>query len=605
MFAGPVCHYELLRIARRRRTYVVRFLFGLCLLAAVGFAYASQSGPSRPWYSPGELTIAEMTNLSAAVFYLCMTALAALILGLTPALVADAVATERQSKTLHYLLTSRLSSAEIVLGKLAARLIHVGVFPVLVLPVVSLLTLLGGVSPVALVLGYAALAATTYFLAGLAMVVSVLARRPREAVGIAYTLTAVWLFAPVFGAVLAEMLSRPWADAVHGLLQAGSWVAPPSPLDFVTSAARTLGGSPAELGPYVAWMVGMQTAYGTLFIVLAAWQLRPAFRRHEGRAGQGKTTRFARRWFSVRPCDDEPVFWKEAYFAVRVGGLARNLIRTGVYAVLLLILMGALYGSVDAFRELAVHGYGYSDFHSYRERMGLNGALRYGTPVLFVIWMLWLGGLCAAGISSEREQDTWISLLSTPLEANEILRGKMLGPLRATAHFGVVVVALWILGLLAGAVHPIGLLNALIVFGIGTAFIIALGASSSFHCGATWRARLWTQGFLVVAHIFCLIPLPSMGLLLGISLWSYSEVHDAWNIELPKSLSDWGWGSVVIAWYFGGLLAYVGAAYFLTRSLYRNFDAAAGRAQRTRQPEVVLKEWKPGKDAPIAEDAIG
>ena len=90
------------------------------------------------------------------------------MLGLTPALVADAIASERVRKTLHYLLASPLGSGEIVLGKLAARLLGVGVYPALALPIVSLLTLIGGVSPAGLVLGYLALASSAYFLASLA-----------------------------------------------------------------------------------------------------------------------------------------------------------------------------------------------------------------------------------------------------------------------------------------------------------------------------------------------------------------------------------------------------------------------------------------------------
>ena len=44
----------------------------------------------------------------------------------TPALVAGAIAGEVRRKTLGDLLTSDLTTAEIVLGKLAARLLHVG-----------------------------------------------------------------------------------------------------------------------------------------------------------------------------------------------------------------------------------------------------------------------------------------------------------------------------------------------------------------------------------------------------------------------------------------------------------------------------------------------
>ena len=47
------------------------------------------------------------------------------MLVLTPALVAGVIADEKQRKTLHYLMASRLNSAEIVLGKLLVRMLYV------------------------------------------------------------------------------------------------------------------------------------------------------------------------------------------------------------------------------------------------------------------------------------------------------------------------------------------------------------------------------------------------------------------------------------------------------------------------------------------------
>lgn len=594
MFAGPVCHFELVRIARRGRMFAVRSAFGLLLLGGVALAYSFQSGPGRPWYSPGTLTIAEMSRLGEGIFFGAISTLAVLVVGLTPGLVADAIASDRERKTLHYLLASRLTSAEIVLGKLSARLINLAVFPVLALPVMSLLTLLGGVSPLALVLAYAALAGATYFLAGMAVLVSVLTRRAREAVGAAYTLTALWLVLPSLSQALAPELSPPWAEWARWALYVSDWIGPPSPFGMMTNAATTFGGGSGPLIGYVRWMVAMQAVYGTLFVLLAAWQLRPAFRRIEGRAG--RVSRTSRRWFRIPPCGDEPVYWKEACFAPRAGGLVRNLVRVGAYGVLAVVLVGAFTGSLDAFREAMAHGYRLAGGSDYQYRFGLNMALRYGTGLLFVIWMLWLGGLTAGGIAAEREQDTWISLLSTPLEARDILRGKMLGPLRATAHFGVVIVALWVIGVVAGAVHPLGFLNALVVLAAYTWFMVALGTYTSFKSQSAWRARLWTQGLLVAPHVCCVMPVPSAGALLGLSLWSYAEIDGLFTTSLTLSWSELGFLGIALVWYVGGILGYAGAGYFQTVWLLRGFDAAAGRPRRKEGPDVVLVEVKP--DAP-------
>ena len=190
MLAGPVAHFELVRIARRRRTFALRFVFGLILLGGIGAQYAEHAdGLDR-----GLLSFREMAQFGQTTFLWLTFAQAVLVIGLTPALMADAIASERQSKTLHYLLASRLSGPEIVLGKLTARLLTLAALVVLVLPVASIFTLVGGVSVSHLLLSAVALASAAYFVAGLATLISVLSRRPRDAVGLAYMLTAAWLF---------------------------------------------------------------------------------------------------------------------------------------------------------------------------------------------------------------------------------------------------------------------------------------------------------------------------------------------------------------------------------------------------------------------------
>ena len=67
------------------------------------------------------------------------------MLAITPALVGGTIAGEKQRKTLHYLLASELSSAEIVLGKLMARMLMVLVYLVAGVPMLFLLMLFGGV----------------------------------------------------------------------------------------------------------------------------------------------------------------------------------------------------------------------------------------------------------------------------------------------------------------------------------------------------------------------------------------------------------------------------------------------------------------------------
>ena len=341
-------------------------------------------------------------------------------------------------------------------------------------------------------------------------------------------------------------------------------------------------------------MVGSQLVYGTLFTALAAWQLRPSFRRHEGREGrQTVSTRLARRYFPVQPCGDDPVFWKEVFFAGAADSLGHKLTRWLLIGLLVLAVIGTLVASRDAFGELREHGYGYENSRTYNQRLMLNLGLRFGSALVMGIGLLWLASQTAASISSEREQDTWTGLLATPLEGSEILRGKMLGPLRAIAPFGVTLGVLWLIGLAAGAVHPLGLLNTIVVVVLLAWFTTALGTYVSLRSQLTRKARLWTQGVLIAPHVCCMLPLPSALMLVGISLWSYAEIHAPENgAVLDGSMNL----NFVAVYYFGGMALYAVAAYFLTRGVFRRLDTVADRPRRPPQGEVVLVPWKPAPD---------
>ena len=64
----------------------------------------------------------------------------------------------------------------------------------------------------------------------------------------------------------------------------------------------------------------------------------------------------------------------------------------------------------------------------------------------------------AAGIATERAKETWNSLIATPLTVRDILRSKMLAALWQMPWMLATVLVLWTIGLIAGAIHPLGYL---------------------------------------------------------------------------------------------------------------------------------------------------
>ena len=110
---GPVMRYELITTSRRRRYYYLRVIYGLLLLAQLWMLFTiwehqHEAGGTR-----------EQIRMFAEDAFIQFAGLQGLgLLLLIPALVSGTISDEYQRKTLHYLLASRLSSAEIVLGKL-------------------------------------------------------------------------------------------------------------------------------------------------------------------------------------------------------------------------------------------------------------------------------------------------------------------------------------------------------------------------------------------------------------------------------------------------------------------------------------------------------
>ena len=192
MLPGPVFNFELMATARRSRFYLVRAFYAAILfiiLWAVHAAWAVETG--------GELDSHQVSWFAFSAFCGITVGQEILVLLLTPALVAGAIADEKQRKTLHYLMASQLTSAEIVLGKLLVRMLYVTVLLGVSLPVLSLLVLMGGIDPRLVLLSCGATLSTGWFLAALSIWVSTIARRVREAFFVAFGLECLWLFSPL------------------------------------------------------------------------------------------------------------------------------------------------------------------------------------------------------------------------------------------------------------------------------------------------------------------------------------------------------------------------------------------------------------------------
>lgn len=503
VFLGPVFRGELLRSARRRRYYFLRVVYCLILLLMIFVRYNgfyAQEAFLR--FSRGFVYIAEFATFAEETFFVFVQLQLVTLLFLVPALVGGAIADEKERKTLHYLMATRLSSGEIVFDKLWARLVHVGVFVLLGLPVLCLLNLMGGLSWEYVAVAYADTVALTLFAASLAIYASTIARRVRQAILLAYLLEAAWLFLPLIGLGLAALyLELPPAFWISSLT---SWIPVVSPLALADASFQWSSWSTRGFGPRFATLefhlgsIALHLVGSVLVFLWAVARLRPTFRKQEGstpRFSWFASSRRTRRRAHAPACGDDAMLWKERYF-MRTDVFTKLVVLPATIILTVLAVLGSgidesLLYSIRAWLEGGATGLGFS-----QDRF--NEQLRQISPYYLTLWFLAVAGASASSVTVERERDTWVSLTSTPLTGAEILRGKILGAVWGLRGFVGLLGVFWLAGLLLGAIHPLGFLLAVGVVAILTWFVAALGSSQSLKAKWTSRALSKTLAILFV-----------------------------------------------------------------------------------------------------------
>jgi ABC-type transport system involved in multi-copper enzyme maturation permease subunit len=603
MLPGPVFTFELITTARRGRFYVARALYGILLLLILWAIHSLWSGEYE-----GELPSNLVNWFAFSGFAAIAVGQELLVLVLTPALVAGVIADEKRRRTLHYVMASQLTSAEIVLGKLLVRMLYVGVLLGVSLPVMSLLVLLGGVDPRLVLLACGCTLSTAWLLAALSIWVSTFARRPREALFVAFGLEWLWLFFPTL-VTYTLGTGTGWRAIDVPTLWLAESVGASSPVRVFGNemwGVLVAGARSMDLDAYIR-MIGLEVAAGAILAILAAVQLRPVFQRQDGATGtlvrlrvRPKGRRARRFGARVVPAD-RPMLWKELQ-----SGRARGLPR--LIARLLTVIVGGFlaYYAVRyfalAYVELFQYGYRvrreWVTYHA--NRLDFFTFLWAVIPLVYLIGIMTVAGSAAAAITSEHEEDTWVSLTTTDLTGREIIFAKLLGSLRRARWFALVIGVLTVLGIATDAVHPFSLPALGLALAVYGWFAAALGTWISLQLRSTWRAQ-----FLTIASLL-LVNVAGQGVLnmssrrgFAPQIWPGFTPYEVSKLVLDPffrvylSESSWpdfrrlwdvdagaGW---MAAFSMISLAGYATLAAILTCDCLRRFEIVAGRARRPRR----------------------
>lgn len=534
---GPVFFYDAVRTGRSRFTFVLRFLYVGVLALLMGGMYVSWLDDMNYFTSTRGAQSVPTAKLAgfAYTFFQVFAVVQYLVTAvLTPVYVAGAIAVEKERKTLEFLLATDLRNREIVFGKVASRVLNLLAFVFAGLPVVALLQLFGGIDPNELLGAFAATVITVFGLSALSIWLSVMMKKPRDAIMLAYLLIAAYVFLSFLIAIL-PLVPPPtggsfwWQDDVK--LLGYTFNAADFTLAFgngnpglgvlkVELAKTGRGGGPPIGKPAdevvfdfaVFWLLA--TAFFLAWSIFRVRSVTLAQAYGPVKQPRGAKARAARRHPDV---GDNPVLWKEVF--VDSGGGRGWLWKVINVLIVVLIFVWLPFIAYFAFLDPWSRQQTYSlseRWDSYAR--GMNGWTK-AVVGAFTTLLFFAAAIRGAGaVSGEKDKDTWISLISTPMGADRILWGKWWGCLLSLRRSFFVLLCVYAVGMMTGAVHPLVVPVTLAATAVCTSAFAWIGLYCSMRAknglNATIQAFFATVffagGFWVALGCCCGFPLGLM-----------------------------------------------------------------------------------------------
>ncbi len=608
---GPLFGYDLVASTRRGQHTGLRILVAALLLLTLYVVYAFKVrgfDPFRSPFDPGPaIDPRQMAEFAADFFTWCMVVHFGALLLLTPTIVADAVAREKERRALDFLFVTALTDREIVLGKLGSRLAYLVGVLMTGLPVMALTQLFGGVDPHILIAAYASLFATLVSLGAVSLYCSVVSQTALQATVRAYA--AAVGYSVICPCVLLPFVRSDWGllgvvvyvvanlglasvvvvVSIHDLRPRAELL-PPVPV-APTEPTAAVVPPPARHRPQpvlaVAEVVTAEASDDALpFVLPVAGAVSPPPDLPADRGWDPVDWRSLDRptaWEPpelprppLPPVDERrPLLWKEVYLHSLAGSATAA---RPVVAVLLALAAGLavllwLIAALDPARHKEV-----AEFST--------GLVQVGTVVLGGVLALGAIVHTANSVTREREKDTLDGLLTLPRSREAVLEAKWLGGPVSLRAVAVGLVGVWVFGLATGGLHPVAAAALPLAVAAVVEFLASLGLWLSVVCATSLRANM--------AALLCL-------LLVGCGPWiaanyvemlaPYSGAYRAAADAVTESLMPAvAWVRLCVGWaayaklpaghfpaILAGALGYAVAAWVLWRAALARFRRYGGK----------------------------
>ena len=425
LLIGPFAAREFAVAARRRGFRVVRVVIVLASLLFIGLVFHGFFGLSwetvfrTPRFKYQEATAAALTTffvLSAMVYFLSVV-----VAGFS---LPPVIAEERETGRLDHLLVTDLRNREILLGKGLGRLAVIVGYAALLVPVLFLITLMGGVDPLYILTVTGLTVGTLAGLAGISFAST--ATRPRVAAAV----SSAWLY--LGGFLVLTFTATMCGTCLPGIVR-GAVPNLPTVVDYaIDPAADALvavgHGNPFVAG-FVLLMAGASQTLGltagpllreflvvNLVVLVIGWWVAVRRLRHDPVRHRPSPPKTRTRLTSVLrlrrrpPVGNRPVLWYELVLA---GGGPWPWWWVGLGVVAGVCATGGAF---------------------FWERAVATGAVLLGPFAAFMVTVP-TALRAARGIARERERDTLDGLRLTDLRPGEIAHEKWWAAVRANTHW--------------------------------------------------------------------------------------------------------------------------------------------------------------------------
>jgi ABC-type transport system involved in multi-copper enzyme maturation permease subunit len=571
---GPILPFDLITSSRRVRWYVLRFLLAGLMLFVLWQSHQQMEFWSQYAGSSREAAKARFAQSFYASF--ASVHLTAALL-LATAFLGGVVADDRRRRVLDFLFATDLTNREIILGKFVSRTFMIGALLSGSLPILAATMLFGGVSADWIAQLAVITVSTLICFGGISVLVSTTVARPRDAVVRAIMLTLLLVvlspvasFFTFFGYRLPE-----WFEYVAAL----------NPYRVIYFQ---IYGSVPTLGMSYAWdqtlnAFFIQTAVGVVALLWAILTVRRTIVRPPSETGSKKSLLRPRRFLRPKLGNMPPIFWKEAFGepAVKTRGWLGRAVATFIFVAMNVGIIGTWVYAVS------------NSFDRREEASMMSMGVLASMVAIFALILV--GTRAASTVTTEREGDTWTTLLAGPIPAGHIVAGKIFGSAAAFWHLLIPFGLCWVLAalfepaeaLLRGAVMlAVCVLLCVVNANIGFYFSLRSKSSSAASVKTIITVLVLGGGYIIPLAMMIRGPDEGIQTLSQFFLVCYPAFGE-WGS--PSGHEQKAWASFVI-----GVILYFGFAalsYTFNRSA---FDGYVGRMETAVAPPPRLPPTSTG-----------